>query len=154
MSKPIACSVYHIVSERTDITIDELKHLKSLPSTIITDNSLLYGEYEIIGNLSITEDEDYPVMYGNSIRVREIAVCYQCGKTYHKIENETALFKDFKNNAVSFNLNFTLDILLQCIEQNSNEPYWNHFYAYKVNGDLRNPKYADKLQKVKEQFGI
>ena len=154
MSKPIVCSVYHIVSERTDITIDELKHLKSLPSTIITDNSLFYGECEIIGNLSITEDEDYPVMYGNSIRVREIAVCYQCGKTYHKIENETALFKDFKNNAVSFNLNFTLDILLQCIEQNSNEPYWNHFYTYKVNGDLRNPKYADKLQKVKEQFGI
>lgn len=65
MSKPIVCSVYHIVTERDDLSINELQDIHSLPSTIIVDNSLYYGEYEIIGNLPITEHEDYPIMYGN-----------------------------------------------------------------------------------------
>ncbi len=154
MSKPLVCSVYYIVTDRDDVSLDELKHLGSLPSTIITDNSLFYGEYEIIGNLPLTENEDYPVMYGNSIHVGEKAVCYQCGKTFRKIDNGTALYPDFINNGVSFNLNLTLDILLQCIKENSNTPYWTHYHSYWVNQDLRNPKHAEKLQKVKAQFGL
>jgi len=154
MSKPLVCSVYHIVTDRDDVSPDELQHLGSLPSTIIADNSLFYGEYEIIGNLPVTENEDYPVMYGNSIHFGEKAVCYQCGKTFRKIDNAAALYSDFENNGVSFNLNFTLDILLQCIKETSNNPYWAHYYVRWVNEDLRNPKHAEKLQKIKEQFGL
>lgn len=154
MGKPLVCSVYYIVTERDDVSLDELKHLGSLPSTFIADNSLFYGEYEIIGNLPITENEDYPIMYGNSIHVGEKAVCYQCGKVFRKIDHSTALYHGFKNNGVSFNLNFTLDILLQCIKENSNTPYWTHYYAHRVNRDLRNPKHAEILQKVKAQFGL
>lgn len=154
MSKPVVCSVYHIVTDRDDILVDELKHLCSLPSTIIADNSLFYGEYEIIGNLPITEYEDYPIMYGNSIRVGEKAVCYQCGKIYQKIENGTALYPDFKNNGVSFILNFTLEVLFQCIKEKSNAPYWENYYPHWVNQDLRNPKNENKLQQIKKQFGL
>lgn len=154
MSKPLVCSVYHIITDSKDVSVNELISLGSLPSTIIADNALFYGEYEIIGNVPISENEDYPVMYGNSISIGEKAVCYQCGKTFRKIDNGTALFSNFRNNGVSFNLNFTLDILLQCIKENSNTPYWTNYYAYWVDCDLRNPKYADKLEKVNEQFGL
>lgn len=153
MSKPVVCSVYHIVTERDDLSIDELQELASLPSTIIADNCLYYGEYEIIGNLPITEHEDYPIMYGNSLDARERAVCYQCGKVFRKIENSSALFGGFTNNGVSFNLNVNVDILLQCIKKKSNEPYWTDLNNRRRQ-DLRDPKYADKLQLIKNQFNI
>ena len=154
MSKPVVCSVYHIVTERDDLTIDELKGLRSLPSTIISDNSLYYGEYDIIGNIPIGETEDYPIMYGNSISAVETGVFYQCGKTYRKIEGGTALYTGYINNVVSFGLNITLDILLKCIKDNSNDPYWAYYYAYQVEKDLRNPKHADKLERIKKQFDL
>lgn len=154
MSKPLVCSVYHIVTDQVDILLDELKKLGSLPSTIIADNSLFYGEYEIIGNLPVTENEDYPVMYGNSIHIGEKAVYYQCGKTFRKIDNDTAIYGGFINNGVSFNLNFTLDILQQCVVERSNNPYWSYYYSHWVDRDLRNPKHSEKLQKVKRQFGL
>ena len=154
MSKPLVCSVYHIVTERTDVSVDELKTLCSLPSTIIADNSLYYGEYKIIGNIPISDDEDYPIMYGNSIHFGEKAVSYQCGKRYCKIINSSALFPGFINNGVSFILNFTLDVLLQCIAKASNIPYWERYYSHWVEKDLRNPKHSEKLQKVKMQFGL
>lgn len=154
MSKPLVCSVYHIVTDRDDVSLDELQHLGSLPSTIIADNALFYGEYKIIGNLPVTENEDYPVMYGNSIHMGEKAVCYQCGKNFRKIDNGTAICGGFVNNEVSFNLNFTLDILQQCVVEGSNNPYWLHYYPHWVDRDLRNPKHAEKLQAVKEQFGL
>lgn len=153
MSKPVVCSVYHIISERDDVLVDELKNLRSLPSTIIADNSLFYGEYEIIGNLPITENEDYPIMYGNSLHIGEDALYYQCGKTYRKLENITAL-KSFHNNGVSFSLNFNLNILLKCIEANSNDPYWTQYNTHWVNNDLRNPKNAAILKRIQQQVGI
>ena len=154
MTKPLVCSVYHIITDRVDVTLDELKPLGSLPSRIVADNSLFYGEYEIIGNLPVTENEDYPVMYGNSISIGEKAVCYQCGRTFRKIDNKTAIYEGFRNNGVSINLNITVDVLRQCAVEKSNDPYWSHYYPHWVDIDLRNPKHAEKLQKVKEQFGL
>lgn len=154
MGKPVVCNVYHIITESDSLSIDELKDLQALPSTIIMDNSLFYGEYEIIGNIPVTEQEDYPILYGNSIKAGEKAVCYQCGKVFRKIENRTALADSFRNNGVSFNLNFTLDVLQQCIRAGSNAPYWSLYYPYYVDRDLRNPKYADKLQQIKKLLGL
>ncbi len=154
MSKPLVCSVYYIVTDRNNVSLDELQHLGSLPSIIIADNSLFYGDYKIIGNLPVTENEDYPVMYGNSISIGEKAVCYQCGKTFWKIDNETAIYEGFRNNGVSINLNITVDVLRQCAVEKSNDPYWAHYYPHWVNRDLRNPKFAEELRRVKEQFGL
>ena len=154
MSKPLVCSAYHIATERNDFSVNELIAVNSLPSTIIADNSLFYGEFEIIGNIPIAENEDYPVMYGDSISAGEKAVCYQCGKTFMKIEGGTELYSDFINNGVSFDLNLKLDILLKCIEEKSNAPYWENYYVYRTDRDLRNPKYIDKLNRIKKQFGL
>ncbi len=154
MSKPLVCSVYHIITDRTDVTVDELKELKSLPSTIIADNNIYYGEYQIIGNIPIGENEDYPIMYGNSIRFGEKAVCLQHGTAYRKIENSTALHGGFTNNGVSFSLNFVSDVLLRCIETNSNKPYWDEHYQHVTNRDLRNPKFEDIRKEISAQMNV
>ncbi len=154
MTKPLACNVYHIATERTDVTVDELKNLKSLPSTVISDNQLFYGEYEIIGNIPISENEDYPIMYGRSINVNKESICIQYGKTFREIENGVLLYKGFRNNGVSFSLNFTKDILSDCIKASSNTPYWEKYFFYSVNSDLRNPKYSKERKEIGAQMGV
>ena len=151
---PLVCSVYHIMTERSDIKISELEKLDTLPSTLIADNSLYYGEYPIIGNIPISNREDYPIMYGNSIAYRERAVCYQCGKVFRKIENEKALYSDFINNAIGFYLNVRADVLSACIKEKSNDPYWNLYYEHATRKDLRNPKHKEVLIKITKQFGL
>ncbi len=154
MTKPLVCSVFHIATERKDVTIDELKTLKSLPSTIIADNRLFYGEYEITGNIPLTQNEDFPIMYGRSINYGTKSICLQYGRTFKEIENGTLLYGGFTNNGVSFSLNVSLNILLDCIKKNSNEPYWNQIPAYSVNNDLRNPKFKRERSEIGEQMGI
>ncbi|MBQ9147971.1 MAG: immunity 26/phosphotriesterase HocA family protein [Oscillospiraceae bacterium] len=149
--KPLACSVYHIVTDRTDVSIAELEALPSLPSVHMMDNRLFYGDFEIIGNIPIGETEDYPIMYGGSIDARYRATLLQCGKLYRRDDNIRPLFNDFMNQGIGFDLRFRLPVLLECIEADSNEPYWaqdNHF----VNRDLRNPKFRAQLAQVCEQF--
>ena len=154
MMKPLVCSAYHIVTDRADVGVDELKSLRSLPSSFVADNCFYYGEYEIIGNLPIAENEDYPIMYGGTIsRIENNVVYYQCGKVYRRLENANALYNEFGNNGVSFLLNVRLDILLECIEKQSNEPYWTKMGKRDL-CDLRNPAHYDKLCEVKKQFGL
>ena len=153
MGKPTACSVYHIVTERKDVTLDELRELDSLPSVHMMDNRLFYGDFEIIGNIPISEHEDYPIMYGGSISALYQGVLLQCGKLYRKIDGGTALYNNFMNNGIGFNLSFQLSVLLECIEQGSNDPYWAQD-NWKVNSDLRNPKFRTELEQICKQFDL
>ena len=153
MGKPTACSVYHIVTERQDVSIEELRNLKSLPSVHMMDNRLFYGDFEIIGNIPLGEKEDYPIMYGDSISALEKGVMLQCGKLYRKIEGEKAFSFRFRNHRNGFDLCFKLPILRQCIEAGSNEPYWAQ-KDWRVDGDLRNPKFRTELEQVAAQFGL
>lgn len=153
MGKPVDCSIYHIVTDRKDVTTEELKGLKSLPSGHIMDNRLFYGDFEIIGNIPIGEKEDYPIMYGGSISALYRGVLLQCGKLYRKIDSGTALYHQFSNGGIGFNLCFTLPILQACIEAGSNDPYWEKSYPAYMQ-DLRNPKYRTELEQVAAQFGL
>ena len=56
--KPLCVAVYHMVTDRNDLTPAELVNYKMLPSQMIMDNCFYYGECEIIGNLPIDSDED------------------------------------------------------------------------------------------------
>lgn len=151
MGQPLVCSAYHIATERKDVTVDELRGLKSLPSYIVADNNLHYGENEIIGNIPISDFEDYPIMYGE--KSREETVCYQCGKTYLESVNGELLYHGFKNNGVAFRMNVQLDILLKCIASDSNRPYWEAG-NYRTEQDLRNPKFRNQLNEIQRQFGL
>ncbi len=153
MGKPTVCSVYHIVTERKDVTLDELRELDSLPSVHMMDNRLFYGDFEIIGNIPIGEHEDYPIMYGGSISALYRGVLLQCGKLYRKIDGGTALYNNYMNNSIGFGLNFQLSVLLECIEKGSNNPYWAQDNQ-KVNCDLRNPKFHTELGQICKQFDL
>lgn len=153
MGKPTVCSVYHIVTERKDVTLDELRELDSLPSVHMMDNRLYYGDFEIIGNIPIGEHENYPIMYGGSISALYRGVLLQCGKLYRKIDGGTALYNNFMNHSIGFNLNFQLAVLLECIEKGSNDPHWAQD-NWKVNRDLRNPKFRTELEQICKQFDI
>lgn len=153
MGKPTVCGVYHIVTERRDVTLDELRELHSLPSVHMMDNRLFYGDFEIIGNIPIGEQEDYPILYGSSISALYRGVLLQCGKLYRKIDGGTALYHNFTNNSIGFDLGFQLAVLLECIEKGSNDPYWAQDH-WRVNSDLRNPKFRAELEKVCKQFDV
>ena len=152
--KPLACSVYHIITDRDNVTLEELKALPSLPASHMMDNKLFYGEYQIIGNIPITEHEDYPIMYGSSINVRYQAAHLQCGRLFRTIPDTNALFEDFHMGGIGFNLDVNISVLQECIRQNSNGPYWEKQVKNLFNNDLRNPQYREELERACKQFDI
>ena len=77
----------------------------------------------------------------------------QCGRLYRREDGGKALFRDFTNNHIGFDLSFALPVLLECIKKKSNAPDWNQD-SWKVNRDLRNPKFRRELEQVCRQFGL
>ena len=155
MGKPLCVAVYHIATRRDDVKPAELLGLPTLPSQMIMDNHFYYGECAVIGNAPITEaEQDYPIHYGNTISVLEKGVRYQCGKTFVALEGEQALYRNFRNGGIGWNLNVRLSILRKCIEAHSNQPYWDLYSPYYVDQDLRNPKFSEELKQIKRQMGI
>ena len=162
MGKPVCACVYHIATERDDVTTDELCGIKTLPSQMVMDNIFYYGECKIIGNKPIApEEEDFPIHYGTSINAGERKLMYQCGRTFLSLDNTKPLYETnpffghFTFNNIGFNLYVRLPVLLKCIETNSNEPYWTQEnLAVAVEHDLRNPKNKKQLEEIKKQFKI
>lgn len=163
MGKPLCVAVYHIATEDADVRPAQLVHLKMLPSQMIMDNIFYYGECKIIGNMSIAPDEDnYTVHYGKSIDARHPNyLYYQCGKTFVALDGEKELdiykgnwLGGFRNGGCGWDLHIKLPILIECINSNSNEPYWNMMPKGFTDEDLRNPKYEKELQMVKAQMGV
>jgi len=157
MGKPLVVKVYYIATTNKNISCEDLKNLKAIPSEFIMDNEFFYGEYEIIGNLPLTDKElDFPVMYGNSIDIRDTnKVLLQSGIKYFELTNRNhTLYSEFKNNGIGFGINVKLPILNKCIELQSNEPYWEQNNTYKTNTDLRNPKFFAEREAICKQFGV
>lgn len=155
MGKPLCVCVYRIATERTDCTMEELAALPKLPSTMVMDNIFYYGECEIIGSRPLLpEDEAYPIHYGNSISMGDNSLCYQYGKTFLTLPDRTELCSGFRNNGIGWQLNVSLPVLLECIRENSNLPYWNQEHNATIHQDLRNPKYRSLLEQVRAQFHI
>lgn len=154
MSTPVVCSVYHIITETPDIAVDELRGLRSLPSTIIADNAFYYGTYEIIGNIPIQEVEDYPIMYGNSMDSSETAICLQYGKLYKRIENKSLPSSAYMQNSIGWTLNVELDMLSQCIQEHANDPYWKSYSPHFTRFDIRNPKNRHILKDAARRFHV
>ena len=153
MGRPIIIEVFHIITERKDVSIAELKKLKTFPSQYILENVIYYGEYEIIGHGKLPDFIAYPIMYGKSISMNENNICFQCGLIYKQIPivDSKSIVGDFKNNGVGFNIHNDLVTMRKCISINSNLPYWK---KYCNDLDLRNPKYHGELVKVLLQFDL
>lgn len=156
MGKPLCVAVYHIATEDGNVSPEHLARLQMLPSQMVMDNIFYYGECERIGNMPISPDEDnYTIHYGNSIdAVQWNYTFYQCGKTFASLEGRKALYGSFLNHGIGFALEVKLPILLECIKQSSNEPYWRMIHPSRANQDLRNPKFRQDLTQIKQQMGV
>lgn len=154
MLQPLVCSAYRILTDRKDVPIQELEGLPSLPSTFIGDNSIFYGEYEIIGNIPLRDQEDYPIMYGFGSIAENYGVILQCGRKHCLRREERPLSIQFFNNSIGFLMNTEFSILQQCIAENSNMAYWNQSRRGFVEHDLRNPKFRKELEEICAQLEI
>ena len=156
MGKALVVKIYHIATTDKNISCETLTKLKSLPSQFIMDNPIYYGEYEIIGNMPLMENEcDFPVMYGNSISYLDAdkgLVMLQSGMKYFEIANSNAIYTNFRNNGVGFGMHIKLRIIKECMESNSNEPYWeqNNYQS----ADIRNPKFHKERKAICNQFKV
>lgn len=160
MGKPLCVSIYHIVTENPDVSIEDLKKLNSCPSEYIMDNRFFYGDYEIIGNAPLPEKScglDYPIMYGRSIDARDSnKICYCKGKDYREIplEENRLLQKNFRNNGISYVPHINKKLIEDCIKECSNEPFWTKKPEVSYSCDLRNPIYKKELEYVMKQMGL
>ena len=156
MGKPVCVSVYHIATEDATLTPEQLLSKKTLPSQVIMDNIFYYGECEVIGNIPLKEEEkDYPIHYGRSISAKERnRTNYQHGKTFISVKDANAPHPNYIFNGVGFSLHVILPILFECIETDSNKPYWEMAPIGWVSGDLRNPKLKDTLVEIEKYLGI
>ena len=153
MGTPIVVSLYHILTEDKNVTIDKLKTLSSFPSEIIMDNNIRSGEYEIIGNIPVEySKEDYPIMYGSSIDEKN-TVYFQRGKLFLKKENAELISRNFRNNGVTFNLGINTSLMEKCIEENSNLSYYKEG-PLSTRADLRNPINKIVLEQILAQFNL
>lgn len=152
MGKALCVSVYHIITENPNVTIEDLQKLQSCPSSYMMDNRFFYGEYESIGNAPVPENADYPIMYGRSVNALDKnKICFCRGREYREIplsDNEL-LFTNFINNGINWSLNVNKTLVEECIKAGTNEPFWN---ACRRN-DLRNPVFSKELALVLKQMG-
>ena len=73
MGPPVLVQLYIFESKSPEIEISELAKKPKLPSDLMMDNLLLYGEFEIIGFEPLVEaDFDFPISYGRSIDQRQV----------------------------------------------------------------------------------
>ena len=175
MTQPLVIKIYHHISPTREVDLDKLKTLKSIPAQYLMDNALFYGDYEIIGNQPLSSSEyDFPISYSKSIHYNDFDTVYlQYGmiyketsiKKYNKhltIENPDKNAKSWekvlKSNpyrveSISTTLHFNKKILEDCIQTNSNEPYWD-FDFYGLESDLRNTKNKKVKDEIFEFFGL
>lgn len=158
MGKPLCVSIYHIIAENPNVSVEDLQKLDSCPSQYIMDNVFYYGEYEIIGNAPLPENHsgiDYPIMYGRSISMLDPdKICYCRGKDYREIplDGNAPLQKDYRNNGIRYGLLVNKALIENCIQACSNEPFWAQELAC-LHSDLRNPAYKKELEYVMKQMG-
>lgn len=156
MGKPLVVKVYHIVTTNKNVNCRDLKDIEAIPSQFIMDNAFFYGEYEVIGNLPLTDTElDFPVMYGRSIDFGDSdKILLQSGQKYFELTSgKSALHSEFRNNGIGWRIDVELPILKKCIELHSNQPYWEQD-NYITNKDLRNPIFYEERKAICKRFEV
>ncbi len=160
MGKPIIVEMFHILTEREDMKIADLKNLPTFPAEHIMDNRLLYGDYVIIGNEKLENKVKYPIMYGRSISAKDPnKIIFQCGTIHKEIEltkdfikNNENLLYNFRNNGIRFDIILNEKLIEKCIKSDSNEPYWEINRNSEV--DIRSPKNKKILKNILKYFHL
>lgn len=153
--KALVVQVYHIVTQDSNISVQKLATLPVCPSQFIMDNLFYYGECEIIGNMPLTGEVDYPIMFGRSINTLDPDKVIFCqGKEYQEFplgKLKPIGKKDYSNKSIGWDLDVNKKVMEQCVQKKSNKPYWEQ-ELFGMDGDLRNPKNRRAYQKLMKQI--
>lgn len=159
MGPALIVKVYHKISDNIDADINELEQGLSMPPQAVMDNRIYYGEYKIIGNRKVTNRDldDAPISTSKSINYRDRDIAYlQYGLIYRELslfeyetyEDEDWCHKDYRDEAIGFSLD--LNALEECINANSNEPY----YRSNARRKLTNPANKRDKNAAFKAFGL
>ena len=170
IGEPLIVKVYHRISDRPNINLEDLFKCQSLPSQAIMDNNFFYGEYQIIGHRALEINEyDMLISYGkrkSNLDDRE-TVYLQYGLIFKETDiskfnkyiqsdtkNKNGYYTEnpYQNESVGFSLK--IDSLEQCIAEKSNAAYWNNSNSYPIKSDLRNLQNQDIKKEIFDFFGL
>ncbi len=163
MGPPLIIELFAFSSTIKKVSIEELDKQLKLPSDVMMDNLLLYGEFEIIGHREIKDDEfDFPISYGRSIDLRRI-VFLQWGLIHKELSQEKFYKfvtgeKEYDQNPYGYySIGFSPHYdRIEVIKAIKNKGVYNFEDArhYKAKWDLRNPKNMDIKEELFKVFGL
>lgn len=149
LGTPLLVKLFAYKSAIKNVDISILDSQPKLPSDVMMDNLLLYGEYEIIGHKELCEEDfDFPISYAQNIDGRKITFL-QWGLMHKELPlrkfNKYIVGKDefdrnpFGYHSIGFRPSYgTIDI----VNTISNNGVFDFDACghYKAKQDLRNPK--------------
>jgi len=163
MGPPLIVQLFAYKSKEKDIAIETLDKQPRLPSDVMMDNLLLYGEYEVFGHREIRDEElDFPISYGRSIDQRQV-VFLQWGLIHRDLPKE--IFnkyvigeKSFDQNpygyySIGFRPHYDSIDVAKTIE-NGGKFDFEISEHYKAKWDLRNPKNKAVKDEILSAFGL
>lgn len=164
MGPPVIIELFAYKSRIKNIGIDDLDKQPKLPSDVMMDNLLLYGEFEIIGNREIKDEEfEFPISYGRSIDQRKV-VFLQWGLIHREFPQEvykkylfTEEIQAGKNPYGYYSIGFRPGYgALEILKTISNGGTYDFDNArnYKAKWDLRNPKNKEIRDELLTVFGL
>ncbi len=164
MGPPVIVELFAFKSRTKNIDMNTLDKQTKLPSDVMMDNLLFYGEYEIIGHREIKDEEfDFPISYGRSIDQRRV-VFLQWGLIHKELPKETFNKYTYTDEIQSsqnpygyYSIGFTphydnIDVL-NSIENNGVFNFDNVKH-YAAKWDLRNPKNKEIKNEIFKIFGL
>ncbi|WP_256009766.1 immunity 26/phosphotriesterase HocA family protein [Desertivirga xinjiangensis] len=163
MGPPVFVELFIYQSSTKDVSISLLDAQPKLPSDLMMDNLLLYGEYEIIGYREIKDEEfDFPISYGRSIDQRRV-VFLQWGlihrelpyeKFYKYISADTPTYQNpYGYYSIGFRPHYDTTEIIRSIE-NKGRFEFDKSEHYAAKWDLRNPANKAIKDELFEVFGL
>lgn len=161
LGRVVLVQLFHALAPSPSVDLDSLVRLPALPSHMVMDGGLFYGEWPIIGHRPVEEAElDHELLIGRSLDSDDTWFM-QDGWRYAELP-EQALFERLSSEIVGIldHTSFAVTAsgpglrtgtLRACIEAGSNDPHWEG--SRHAPHDLRNPQNASVREALLRAFG-
>lgn len=164
MGKPVLVQLFVFASEDKAVSIETLEKQPVLPSSVMMDNALVYGEYEVFAQQAITDEAyDFPMsFYSPSLYGGDHDSCIlQWGLIHLEMSADvfngrasaalqtTIAQHELKHNTIGFSPaydNFHVLNALKGMEIAPDDRAWEK--------DLRNPKWQQTRDEIMSIFGL
>ncbi|NEU08631.1 hypothetical protein GZH53_09940 [Flavihumibacter sp. R14] len=173
MGMPVFVQLFAYSSDKKKVDISQLDNYPKLPTDVMMDNILLYGEYEVIGHRDLKEEDfEFPISYGRSIDHQRQVVFLQWGLIHKELPTqkfnkftvgdnpfvaENSYSRKVQNPFGFYSIGFrphyeTIDILQTIANKGVFD--FDGRQNFKAEFDLRNPKHKATRQEILKTFGL